>query len=265
MTQRVISAVVALAVFIPLLFVGGRPFDLMVAIIAIVAYYEILQMAKIPFPSWRGIIGLITMMLQLLPSYYLALLPQEIDYMTLYFAGLAMLLIIMVFKPEDINFEQVGVISLAALYVGRGFHLLIETRLMGLLPVIYVLIIIWGNDTFAYLVGRQIGRTPLAPKVSPNKTIEGSLGGIIGAFICSSIVLYFNNIFGISIMDNLILALILGFLGQMGDLVESSLKRTYEVKDSGNIMPGHGGFLDRFDSLLMVLPMFYFLIPFLGA
>ncbi|OYW70468.1 MAG: phosphatidate cytidylyltransferase, partial [Aerococcus viridans] len=158
-----------------------------------------------------------------------------------------------------------GVISIAALYVGRGFHLLIETRLMGLLPVIYVLIIIWGNDTFAYLVGRQIGRTPLAPKVSPNKTIEGSLGGIIGAFICSSIVLYFNNIFGISIMDNLILAVILGFLGQIGDLVESSIKRTYQVKDSGNIMPGHGGFLDRFDSLLMVLPMFYFLIPFLGS
>ena len=110
-------------------------------------------------PLMAGIIGLITMILQLLPSYYLALLPQEIDYMTFYFAGLAMLLIIMVFKPEDINFEQVGVISLAALYVGRGFHLLIETRLMGLLPVIYVLIIIW-DDTFAYLVGRQIGRTP---------------------------------------------------------------------------------------------------------
>ena len=66
-------------------------------------------------------------------------------------------------------------------------------------------------------------------------------------------------------MDNLILAVILGFLGQIGDLVESSIKRTYQVKDSGNIMPGHGGFLDRFDSLLMVLPLFYFVIPFLGS
>lgn len=265
MTKRVISAVVALAIFLPLLLMGGRPFDLMVAVIATIAYYEILRMANISFPSWRGVVGLITMWLQLLPSYYLALLPQEIDYMTLYFAGVALLLIIMVFKPDQINFEQVGVISLAALYVGRGFHLLIETRLLGLLPVIYVLTIIWGNDTFAYLVGRQVGRTPLAPKVSPNKTIEGSLGGIIGAFICSSIVLYFNNIFGLTIIDNMVLAVILGFLGQIGDLVESSLKRSYQVKDSGNILPGHGGFLDRFDSMLLVLPMFYFLIPFLGS
>ncbi len=264
MTQRVISAVVALAVFVPLLFMGGRPFDLMVAIIAMIAFYEILNMAEIPFFSWQGIVGLLTMLSQLLPSYILALLPQGIDYMTLYFAGVAALLIIMVFKPEELNFESVAVLTLAAVYVGRGFHLLIETRLLGFLPILYILIMVWGNDTFAYLIGRQIGRTPLAPKVSPNKTIEGSIGGILGAFLCSSAVLYFSNQFGLTILDNLILAIVLGLIGQVGDLVESSIKRHYQVKDSGNIMPGHGGFLDRFDSLLLVLPMFYFLIPFLG-
>lgn len=264
MTQRVITAVLSLAIFIPLLVIGGRPFDIMIAIIACIAYNEILKMAKIPFPSWAGIIGMVAMALQLLPSYMLALLPQEIDYMTLYFAGVAALLIVMVFQPEKVNFETVGVLTLAAAYVGRGFHLLIETRIFGLLPILYVLLLIWGNDTFAYLVGRQVGKTPLAPKISPNKTIEGSIGGIIGAFIASSIILRFQNTFGLSILDNLILVVVLGLLGQIGDLVESSIKRHYDIKDSGNILPGHGGMLDRFDSLLLVLPMFYFLIPFLG-
>ncbi|OYQ68185.1 phosphatidate cytidylyltransferase [Aerococcus sp. 1KP-2016] len=264
MTQRVITAVVALSVFIPLLLIGGHPFDLMIAIIAVIAFREILQMAHIPFFSWQGIVGVLTMAFQLLPSYYLALFPQDIDFMTLYFAGVAILLMIMVFKPETLNFEKVGIISLAAVYVGRGFHLLIETRILGLLPVLYILLIIWGNDTFAYLVGRRIGRTPLAPKISPNKTIEGSVGGIVGAFVCTSIVLYFSNPFGLSIFDNVVLAIVLGLTGQLGDLVESAIKRHYQVKDSGNIMPGHGGFLDRFDSLLLVLPIFYFLIPFLS-
>lgn len=128
--------------------------------------------------------------------------------------------------------------------------------------MLYVLIVIWGNDSFAYFVGRKIGKTPLAPKISPNKTIEGSVGGIIGAFALSSLFLVIFEPMDITILQNLILVAVIGIIGQLGDLAESAIKRYYGVKDSGNILPGHGGMLDRFDNMLLALPMFYFIISF---
>lgn len=114
-------------------------------------------------------------------------------------------------------------------------------------------IIIWVNDTFAYFTGKILGKTPLAPKISPRKTIEGSVGGLIFSVLAGWILHYVFN--GLSLSEWMGLASIIVVFGSLGDLLESSLKRRFSVKDSGNFIPGHGGILDRFDSAIVAAPM----------
>ena len=118
---------------------------------------------------------------------------------------------------------------------------------------------IWINDTMAYIVGSFIGKNPLS-SISPKKTWEGTLGGIILCVIVITLIGYFTKYY--SLRDWIVISLFCAVFGTLGDLLESKLKRTAGVKDSGSLMPGHGGFLDRFDSLLVAIPfvfVYYFL------
>ena len=116
-------------------------------------------------------------------------------------------------------------------------------------------IMIWCNDTFAYLVGKSFGKHKLLERVSPKKTIEGFIGGIVFTIIASIIISQFYTFFNVTLW--IISALIISIFGTLGDLVESKFKREAGVKDSGNIMPGHGGILDRLDSVIFVIPFLY--------
>ncbi|MCQ2273283.1 MAG: phosphatidate cytidylyltransferase [Bacteroidales bacterium] len=129
----------------------------------------------------------------------------------------------------------------------------------GILPVCVLLV--WGNDSFAYIGGSLVGKHKMWPKHSPGKTWEGTA---IGVVCCMAIAYFVGPLFNSQypMIAWIVLGLICGVVGTLGDLVESMLKRSVGLKDSGNIMPGHGGFLDRFDSLLMILP-FAFVIMFL--
>lgn len=132
----------------------------------------------------------------------------------------------------------------------------------GLGWFLFALLITWMADTFAYLVGKTFGRTKLIPRVSPRKTVEGAIGGLVAAGITAVIVV---NLFGLP-MNSLVaagLGVVLGALGMLGDLFESQLKRRAGVKDSGNAIPGHGGFLDRIDALIWVLLATFAFVPFL--
>ncbi len=113
----------------------------------------------------------------------------------------------------------------------------------------------WGSDTAAYFVGRAIGRHKLWPRMSPGKTIEGGVGGLVAAVALTVIL---GNWLGLPLAHSLVLGAILGLVGQFGDLFESSLKRGAGAKDSGALLPGHGGVLDRFDSLLFCAPAAYY-------
>ncbi|PQJ82454.1 phosphatidate cytidylyltransferase [Polaribacter glomeratus] len=127
--------------------------------------------------------------------------------------------------------------------------------------MISVLSIIWINDSFAFLVGKNFGTRKLFPSVSPKKTVEGFLGGLTFALLTAFLISKFNVDF--SLLNWLIIGLIVSVVGTIGDLVESKFKRQAKIKDSGSIMPGHGGILDRLDSLLFAAPFVYLYINFI--
>ena len=122
------------------------------------------------------------------------------------------------------------------------------------ITMIGLLCIIWASDSFAYLTGKAFGKHKLFERISPKKTIEGFVGGLIGAMLTATAISYYS---GRPLWQWLILAVILVVTGAVGDLVESSFKRTAKVKDSGTILPGHGGLLDRLDSLIFASPFAY--------
>jgi len=161
---------------------------------------------------------------------------------------------------------------LALFYVAGLFSFLILLRefpqsvgldyKLGGLWIVYLLICIWSCDTFAYFIGASLGRHKLSPAVSPHKTVEGFAGGIVGAVAAAFL---FRYVFFTSadLMHLLVIAILVGLVGQMGDLAESLLKRDAKLKDISNIIPGHGGILDRFDSLLFVSPVVYYYLKFM--
>ncbi len=124
--------------------------------------------------------------------------------------------------------------------------------------IISIFILIWTNDTFAYIVGKSIGKHKLLEKISPKKTIEGFIGGIIFTVLASYIIAkYYIQIKEVNTFIWIIIALIVSIFGTIGDLIESKFKRIAGVKDSGKIMPGHGGVLDRLDSIIFAAPIVY--------
>jgi len=127
--------------------------------------------------------------------------------------------------------------------------------------IVYLLVCIWSCDTFAYFIGAPLGKHPLSPRVSPKKTVEGFGGGILGA---AAAAFFSHYVFFTSaqLKDLLIVSAIVALVGQVGDLTESLFKRDAQFKDTSNIIPGHGGILDRFDSLLFVSPMVYYYLKF---
>lgn len=134
---------------------------------------------------------------------------------------------------------------------GLATHYLYNSEGKGAIAFFGIILLLWTSDTMAYFTGKALGKNKLFPSVSPGKTIEGSLGGgLFSVFVG----LGFGYFTGDSLLKWVAIALVVWIVGTLGDLVESRLKRVQNVKDSGSILPGHGGFLDRFDSLVMVLP-----------
>lgn len=260
MKQRIITGVIAAALFIPFVIYGQLPFTILIYAMAAVGLFEVLKMRGISLFSVPGIISLLSLFIILMPDSW----SEQIQDITKYsrieylFICAILLLIYTVLVKNKFTFDDVGFLLASALYVGIGFHFFIATREEGLAYVVYALVIVWTTDSGAYFIGRKLGKNKLWPEISPKKTIEGFIGGIVVALI-SAIIFQWIADLEISLISLVIVSIVASIFGQLGDLVESAIKRHYGVKDSGKILPGHGGILDRFDSLLFVLPLLYFL------
>lgn len=175
----------------------------------------------------------------------------------------SLLFIAALFQKRALPFHDIGYTLLGIIYAGIPFLFFIALGFIKgqfnyFIPLGF-LIILWSNDTGAYLAGRSFGKRKLFERISPNKTWEGFIGGVLFALV---IALNLQQYFGsLEKWEWASMAFIIGIFGTLGDLVESMLKRSLGVKDSGNILPGHGGLLDRFDGLLMAAPLvFLFLL-----
>ena len=258
MKQRVITAVIALIIFLPLLYLGGIPFDILVTLMGIVAMSEFLIMKKKLLVSFEAIVSFLLMLSILLPVFWAGFWTQDTLGGSFYLLALVMLVYTVISKNR-FSFDDAGVLLLGGLYAGLGFRLMMLARAESLWMMLYALLIVWVTDSVAYLIGRKIGKNKLAPHISPNKTWEGSIGGSLSAVVIVGAYLYFvQAAFPYSFSTMLLWTLVFSVGGQLGDLIESAFKRHYGVKDSGKILPGHGGILDRFDSLLFVLPLMHF-------
>ena len=260
MKVRIITAVIAAALFLPIVLLGGPIFTVLIYIMAAIGVYELLRMKDLPLFSFAGVISLLLLFILLLPSsiadYVLAVTGHS--KLELIFVVVFLLLIYTVLVKNRFTFDDAAFMLLGTLYVGIGFYYFIETRDAGLTYLIFALIVVWATDSGAYFTGRKVGKRKLWPEISPNKTVEGFIGGIIWALVAAFII-HFISPLTTSYFILIGITIAASIFGQLGDLVESAIKRHYNVKDSGKILPGHGGILDRFDSLLFVLPLLHFL------
>lgn len=174
-----------------------------------------------------------------------------------------------VFKKGGLPFAEGAALIAGWLYIGFALaHWPALRRLGDVLPgvpwspgpIMWAVAVVWAGDTAAYFAGRQWGRTPLAPHLSPKKTVEGAVAGLLCSLV-TALLLYRWT--GKAWPAAALAGLVVGVVGQLGDLWESALKRSAQVKDSGALIPGHGGILDRFDGLLLAVPAAYYLLAWL--
>ncbi len=263
MKTRVISALIAMLIFIPILIIGGHVFSFSVYVLSLIGLYEFIKIKdeKKEIPSFIKFISYILLSLMILFNSTKTGMQFSIDYRIL--CGLFILYLIptvlyhdrKIYSVNDAFYMIGGVI-----FISVALSLIIIVRNQSLMLLIYLLLISIITDTYAYITGILIGRHKLIEEISPKKTWEGTIGGtIIGVFI--SVLFYHNFVDAqLPIYILIIISLFLSILGQFGDLVFSAIKRYFGKKDFSNIMPGHGGILDRLDSILFIILGFMFFI-----
>ena len=256
---RSLSGFVYVSLFLAAILFSSESYIALTGIFGAVCIWEFSKLIQhksiVPY-IWLGVI---------LYASYISLKIEYIHYVNGFtIAGLG-ILIYLLFSHKPINSKNtLQKLFLQIIYIILPFYYLINLPFInGIYKpniVIYILILIWVNDSFAYLVGKNFGKHKLFVSVSPKKTIEGFIGGWVFALIASLIISKYSDF---NYVSWLIIASLVSIFGTIGDLVESKFKRQANIKDSGSIMPGHGGLLDRLDSLFFAAPFVFLYIHFL--
>lgn len=278
MLIRIITALIGIIVAVGVITCGGYFFAAAVLFLGILAWYEIFNMAKnkglniFKITSGGGVLALL-----LLGNYFFLNNCEQNDFMSYAMMTIVAFLILITLEglyrhceKGEKWVENVALSTFAFLYCGLLFFYVLLIRSFtgeqvyffkimdfgeGLLWL--ALLGTWASDTFAYFIGCAFGKHKFC-SVSPKKSWEGAIGGFLGSV--AVVMLFGVYVLHLSILQAGVLGMLIGFVAPVGDLVESVLKRSFDVKDSGKIFPGHGGVLDRFDSLLFVAPVVYYVM-----
>ena len=295
MIVRIISGIIGIIIAAIIIQLGGLPFAAFAIILTLIGWHEYAKMMKAKGLETTYILGFLTLILMLCCAW-LGNIEELLAVLTI---GMLMMFLMTVLfhgtvRPIDACASVAGV-----LYIGLPFAHLILLRffddeqveapvdsfsmimdngilalsnaldsLIGLnfdvgSALIWILFICtWSSDTFAYFVGTAIGSHKLASSISPNKTVEGFLGGVVGTTAMA--ILVGHVVFNFPLIEMAILGFLMAIVATLGDLVESVFKRFAGIKDSGMLLPGHGGMLDRFDSIFYTAPVFYYFIIITG-
>ena len=261
MKSRIYTSIIFVLVMIGGIYISEYTFVLLFGVIAASCLWEFFNVSLLPSGKKRR---LVSMILGMAPYTIVAIFQlTDIDAETDSLISILLLAFPVIFlfflyemtTRSEKPFLNVATVILGIVYIGIPFTMLEWIALdVGYYPnVVFGLILLnWINDTAAYLAGSKIGKTPLLPRISPKKTWEGTLSGATWTLItCFGVIILMPDLRPV---DWAVLAFIVIIFGSLGDLVESMLKRSTQIKDSGSLLPGHGGLLDRFDSLIFILP-----------
>ena len=250
-------------IILPIIVLGGIPYSLMVGLISLIAYKEMIDLRKDKndYPNLVKLLGLICMLYLIYSNFEKYGLLFGLSYKLLCGIILFICLPTLFFK-EKYTIKDAFQMLATILFLGIGFNLLISVYNYGIKYFILLILITILTDTFALFGGKLIGKHNFT-SISPNKTIEGCVvGSIVAAFVCT--VYYLNVINNVTnILPIILVILFLSVIGQCGDLFFSAIKREFNKKDFSNLIPGHGGVLDRLDSIIFVLFAFVFIISYL--
>ena len=295
---RVFTAICMMAVLIPFIFLGGYFIYGLCSVLAFIGTYELVKMhnRKNDLPKFLDVIVPLLSVSLVIVTMITDLVLYSFDFKYILFG---LLLIVIVLLVTSLMYNEVkvsdsfffigsifyGGLSFAVIGAIRNIELLsinnfilgnLDVNLSGLCIFIYIYFTTIFTDVGAYSIGCRIGKHKLIPNISPNKSVEGAIGGTICGTLVGTLCLilteYFIgfNLFGITsvglkILIILLVTLMLTIVSQIGDLIASKLKREYGIKDYGNLFPGHGGVMDRFDSVILTFAVFYVILALLGV
>jgi phosphatidate cytidylyltransferase len=271
LTQRVLTAVFGFPLLYLIFYLGGVPFLILVIILIFVGQLEFFKLLGTEKVSPDRVLALASSLILAVAAYF------GYTYFLVLFTLILVIAFILQLRKQDLSstIVELGTTLFGVVYLGwflshavllrnidqnsniRNYAQTVQgLKDPGFFYVIFVVACTFLNDTGAYFVGRWMGRRKLIPRISPGKTVEGTIGGVVLATITGEVV---NLIFKspLEYYSAFMFGFIIGIVAVLGDLVESLIKRSVGVKDSGAILPGHGGVLDRFDSLIFVFPVSY--------
>ena len=263
---RLLSGIVLVALLLLLIIPGGNftfGFTLIISVIGLFELYRVFEIEK----SLPGIIGYIATVCY----YALLFLRNKIGIMSELIIGLFVIFLIallasMVFSYPKYSAAKIMAAFFSVLYVAVMLSYIYQTREFignGQYIVWLIFLCSWGCDTCAYCVGKLLGKHKMSPVLSPKKSVEGAIGGVVGAMLLTALYSYiFMNQMELTVREIILLAIVSGvgaLISMIGDLAASAIKRNYDIKDYGKIIPGHGGIMDRFDSVIITAPIIYYL------
>ena len=264
---RLLSGIVLLAVALVTIISGGWVLFVTLLAVSLIGMRELYRAAGVTEGKWNllecaGYAGAVL--------YYLSLLLTEEEiHLSAVLVGLVLIMCVYVFTYPRYQAEQVMAAFFGIAYVAVMLSFLYQTRQLegGAFLVWLIMLCSWGCDTCAYCVGMLFGKHKLTPRLSPKKSVEGAVGGVAGAallgFLYASVVGGGMDEFSDPRMACALGCAIGALISQVGDLAASAIKRNHNIKDYGHLIPGHGGILDRFDSMIFTAPAIYFAMTFL--